>query len=32
LSNGEKMTCAFRDGMPDGVGVFETLDRRRVNG
>lgn len=32
LSNEEKLTCVFREGLPDGVGVFETLDKRRING
>ncbi|CAD8098057.1 unnamed protein product [Paramecium primaurelia] len=31
LSNGEKVTCVFMNGLPNGVGVFETLDKRRLN-
>ncbi|KAM3128766.1 hypothetical protein pb186bvf_019114 [Paramecium bursaria] len=30
-ANQERLTCIFRDGIPDGVGVFETLDKRRIN-
>lgn len=31
LSNNERLTGVFRNGMPDGVGVYETIDKRKVN-
>jgi hypothetical protein len=31
LSNSEKLTCVFTNGLPNGVGVYETIDKRRVN-
>lgn len=32
LSNKEKLVCHFRDDLPDGVGVFHSVDLKRVNG